>query len=229
MKAMILAAGRGQRLRPLTDHTPKPLAPFRDGRLIEPLLRSLHQAGIHEVVINICHLAAQIMNYLGDGRRYGLHIQYSHEEQTGSLETGGGVYRALPLLGSSPFWVVSADIVTDFDFGQLINKPLSGLGHLILVDNPDFHPHGDFHLSADGGLALEGDHMLTFANISILHPQLFADCVPGKFPLSQLFREAIAAKKLTGQHHRGGWHNIGTLSQLINVGGGEASHDYKNN
>jgi N-acetyl-alpha-D-muramate 1-phosphate uridylyltransferase len=214
MKAMILAAGRGQRMRPLTDHTPKPLAPFRGGRLIDPLLQGLERAGVREVVINVCHLAQQIIDYLGDGRNYGLKIQYSREHQPGGLETGGGVYQALPLLGTKPFLVVSADIVTDFPFDRLIRMPLQGLAHLVFVDNPSFHSQGDFHLQKDGRVTLQGENMLTFASISILHPQLFANCTPGKFPLLKLFRKAIAAQLMTGEHYQGIWENIGTIEQL---------------
>lgn len=213
MKAMILAAGRGERMRPLTDTTPKPLAPFRGGRLIEPLLYGLAQSGVREVVINVCYLAEQIMDFLQDGSRYGLTIQYS-DERSGVLETGGGIYQALPLLGSQPFLVVSADIVTDFPFAKLMHQPLAGLAHLVLVNNPDFHLRGDFHLNADGKVLTAGDNMLTFASIAVLHPQLFAGCTPGKFPLLKIFLEAIANNRLTGEHYHGQWSNIGTLQQL---------------
>lgn len=214
MKAMILAAGRGERMRPLTDTIPKPLVPFRGGRLIEPLLQELHHAGVQEVVMNVCYLAEQIIAFLGDGSRYGLQIQYSREEAVGRLETGGGVYQALPLLGTQPFLLVSADIITQFPFAKLMTKRLPGLAHLVLVDNPDFHPLGDFNLNADGTVSEQGDNKLTFAGIGVLHPQLFAGCVPGKFPLLKLFREAIAARCLTGEHYQGDWHNIGTYAQL---------------
>jgi len=214
MKAMILAAGRGERMRPLTDTIPKPLVPFRNGRLIEPLLFNLHSSGVREVVINVCYLAEHIMTYLGDGSRYGLEIQYSREHPVGELETGGGVYQALPLLGEQPFLLLSADIVTDFPFTSLIEKSLCGLAHLVLVDNPHFHPQGDFHLNPDGLLSAQGARMLTFASIALLHPHLFADCTPGKFPLVNLFRQAIAKQLVTGEHYRGNWRNIGTIAQL---------------
>lgn len=214
MKAMILAAGRGERMRPLTDTLPKPLAPFRNGRLIDPLLHNLRLAGVQEVVINVCYLADQMIEYLGDGRRYGLHIQYSREAHVGELETGGGVYQALSLLGAQPFLVISSDIVTDFPFATLINKPLSGLAHLVFVDNPEFHRQGDFNLNPDGRVTAEGNNKLTFASIGVLHPELFANCAPGKFPLVKVFREAIAAQRMTGEHYKGNWHNIGTLQQL---------------
>lgn len=214
MKAMILAAGKGERMRPLTDRIPKALAPLGDQRLIEPLLCALSRAGIQDVVINVCHFGEQIIAYLEEGRRYGLRIRYSDERETGALETGGGVYRALPLLGERPFLSLSADIVTDFPFASLIQKSLEGLAHLVFVKNPDFHPTGDFHLSPQGHVTFDGDNRLTFANIAVLHPQLFARCSPGKFPLIQVFRDAIAQGAVTGEQYRGKWHNVGTLQQL---------------
>lgn len=217
MKTMILAAGRGERMRPLTDTIPKPLAPFRGGCLIDPLLHALHRAGIQEVVINVCHLAEQIVNYLGNGERYGLRIQYSYEVLTGGLETGGGVYQALPLLGTEPFLVISADIVTDFSWAPFIHQPLRGLAHLVFVDNPVYHPQGDFHLEANGQVALQGNRMLTYANIGILHPQLFASSAPGKFPLRLLFQEAISKQRLTGEYYQGDWRNIGTMEELRSI------------
>jgi MurNAc alpha-1-phosphate uridylyltransferase len=229
MKAMILAAGRGERMRPLTDTIPKPLIPLGEGRLIEPLLYALHRSGIREVVINVCYLAQQIMDYLQDGSRYGLNIQYSLENEVGGLETGGGVFQALPLLGVQPFLLISADIVSDYPFGSLIKKPLSGLAHLVFVDNPEFHAKGDFHLSEQGEVFLKGDNTLNFAGICLLHPDLFKNCSPGKFPLSRLFKEAIAAGLATGEHYRGVWHNIGTPAQLESLKEIDLLHVYKNN
>jgi N-acetyl-alpha-D-muramate 1-phosphate uridylyltransferase len=217
MKAMILAAGRGERMRPFTDHTPKPLAPFGDGRLIDPLLHNLRKAGVAEVVMNVCYLADKIIAYLGDGRNYGLSIQYSAEVEAGGLETGGGVLQALPLLGTQPFLVISADILTNFPFASLRHQPGLGLAHLVFVDNPDFHANGDFHLNANGFVEEKGDNMLTFAGIGVLHPHLFANCAPGKFPLVNLFREAIKSRRLTGERYQGAWHNIGTMAQLAAI------------
>jgi len=214
MKAMILAAGRGERMRPLTDTIPKPLVSYRGQRLIEPLLRSLSVSGIKEVVMNVCYLADFIMEYLQDGRRYGLNIVYSREKELGGLETGGGVLQALPLLGPEPFLIVSADVVSEFSFGSLLNRPLLGLAHLVFVENPDFNPNGDFNLQPDGGVSAQGNHMLTYANIGILHPKLFEHCVPEKFPLVKVFREAIAKGQMTGELFRGQWCNIGTIEQL---------------
>lgn len=229
MKAMILAAGRGERMRPLTDKIPKPLAPLGNGCLIEPLLYALQRAGIEEVVINVCYLAEQIMDYLQDGHRYGVRIHYSREREVGGLETGGGVYQALSLLGTQPFLLLSSDIVTDYPFTALVNQSLPGLAHLIFVDNPEFHTRGDFHLSPDGQVALQGNNFLNFAGISVIHPELFKNCRPGKFPLAGLFREAISAGLATGEHYHGVWHNIGTLEQLEAIKASGLSHVYKNN
>ncbi len=214
MKAMILAAGRGERMRPLTDFTPKPLVPFRNGRLIDPLLIGLKQAGIFDIVINVCYFADQIMEYLRDGSQYGLSIQYSREFKLGELETGGGIIKALPLLGKEPFILLSADIVTDFPFQQLVTKSEVGSGHLVFVDNPSFHVQGDFHLNKNGTVALEGDNMLTFGNISLLTPQLFSGYSLEKLTLAKLLQAAISKGGVTGEHYRGGWNNIGTLEQL---------------
>lgn len=216
MKAMILAAGRGERMRPLTDRVPKPLAPLAGKCLIDPLLFRLSQAGVCEVVINVCYLADKIINYLGDGRNYGLKITYSVEEEVGSLETGGGIYRALPLLGYQPFLLISSDIVTDYPFETLLNKKIPGMAHLVLVDNPHFHPSGDFHLS-EGAVNLRKGVRLTYASIAILHPELFANCSPGKFPLNKVFLEAIEQQMVSGEYYRGKWFNVGTLEELQNL------------
>lgn len=214
MKAMILAAGRGERMRPLTDFVPKPLAPFGNGRLIDPLLMGLKHAGIHEIVINVCYFAEQIIEYLGDGSQFGLSIQYSQEFKLGELETGGGVINALSLLGENPFILVSADVVTDFPFQQLVNKSAIAGGHLVLVNNPSFHTQGDFHLNTNGTISLQGDNMLTFGNISVFNPQLFSGYPLANLPLGKLFKSAITKQILTGEHYSGSWHNIGTLEQL---------------
>lgn len=228
MKAMILAAGRGERMRPLTNTIPKPLAPLGKNCLIEPLLHALGRAGVKEVIINVCYLAQQIMDHLQDGSNYGVSIRYSQESEVGGLETGGGVFQALPLLGPRPFILLSADIVTDYPFIELIEKPQRGLAHLVFVDNPPFHPRGDFHLSPTGEILLEGNNALNFAGISVLHPELFNHCQPGKFPLSTIFRKAIAAGLATGEHYRGVWHNIGTMEQLASIKACDLSHVYKN-
>src|ERR1700712_678669 len=197
MKAMILAAGKGERLRPLTLHTPKPLVRVGGVPLIEYHLRALEAAGVAEVVINHAWLGQQIEDYLGDGHRLGLNIRYSPEGEP--LETGGGIFRALPLLGDEPFLVVNGDIWTDCDFAGLA-APLKGLAHLVLVDNPLHHPGGDFAL-VDGQVRDDASlPRLTYSGIAILHPQLFAGCSDGAFKLAPLLRDAMAKGQVTDEH-----------------------------
>ncbi|MBS0352069.1 MAG: nucleotidyltransferase family protein [Proteobacteria bacterium] len=214
MKAMILAAGRGERMKPFTDHTPKPLAPFRGERLIEPLLRSLFESGVRQAVINVCHLGDQIMEFLGDGRRYGLQLQYSIESYVGQWDTGGGILKALPMLGPQPFLVVSADIFSNFNFSELLKKKLLQRAHLVMVENPSFNPQGDFHLQADGFLTERGNNMLTYANIGILDPLLFSNLPLEKIALGKIFRAAVAKGQITGEKYDGTWHNVGAFSDL---------------
>jgi len=214
MKAMILAAGRGERMRPLTDHTPKPLLEAGGSRLIEYHLRALVAAGITEIVINHAHLGEQIETYLGDGRRYGAHINYSPEGM--ALETGGGILRALPLLGEEPFVLVNGDVWTDYPFAALCRAP-AGLAHLVLVANPEHHPGGDFHLTADGHVQAEGMPRLTYSGIGIYRPQIVAGCVPGKFPIAPLLRAAMARGEVTGEHYRGRWIDVGTPQRLADL------------
>ncbi|CAH0650681.1 nucleotidyltransferase family protein [Pseudomonas juntendi] len=212
MKAMILAAGKGERMRPLTLHTPKPLVPVAGQALIEYHLRALAAAGVREVVINHAWLGQQIEEHLGDGGRFGLRICYSPEGEP--LETGGGIFKALPLLGDDPFLLVNGDVWTDYDFTRL-QAPLQGLAHLVLVDNPGHHGRGDFRL-ADGQV-VDGDDApgtLTFSGISVLHPALFAGCQAGAFKLAPLLRQAMAAGRVTGEHYRGHWVDVGTLERL---------------
>ncbi|WP_060482864.1 N-acetylmuramate alpha-1-phosphate uridylyltransferase MurU [Pseudomonas sp. NBRC 111119] len=212
MKAMILAAGKGERMRPLTLHTPKPLVPLAGRPLIEYHLQALAAAGIADVVINHAWLGQQIERHLGDGSRFGLHIRYSAEGEP--LETGGGIFKALPLLGDEPFVLVNGDIWTDYDFSRL-QCPLQGLAHLVLVDNPCHHGHGDFRLV--DGKVLDGDSApgtLTFSGISLLHPSLFDGCQPGAFKLAPLLRQAMAAGKVSGERHAGRWVDVGTLERL---------------
>ncbi|OGO96118.1 MAG: mannose-1-phosphate guanylyltransferase [Coxiella sp. RIFCSPHIGHO2_12_FULL_44_14] len=211
MKAMLLAAGRGSRLRPLTDTVPKALLSVGSHRLIEYHLLALKAIGIHDIVINVCHHAEKIMDYLGDGSGYHLRIQYSHESDN-ILGTGGGIYRALPLLGEEPFLVVSADIWSQFIWGASILEANSE-AHLVFVDNPSFHPEGDYGLSEDGRVSLLG-HKLTYAGMAKLHPRLFADARGGIFSLSQIFHAAIQKNKVSGEHYQGCWFNIGTLEEL---------------
>lgn len=214
MKAMILAAGRGKRMRPLTDHTPKPLLPYRGKMLIEHLLIALQRAGFKEVIINTAHLPEQFGEKLGDGRRYELNITYS-PEAPGGLETGGGIFNALPLLGSDPFLVISGDIWTDFPFEQLRDFKLGEniLAHLILTDNPDHHPEGDFAIN-NGYANPDAPNKLNFGNIGIYHPDLFAHCQPGFFPLGPLLKTTARNQQVTAEHYLGNWLNLGTPSQL---------------
>lgn len=215
MKAMILAAGKGERMRPLTLHTPKPLVRAADTPLIEFHLRALVEAGIRELVINHAWLGQQIEDHLGDGARFGLSIRYSAEGEP--LETGGGIFRALPLLGDEPFLVVNGDVWTDFDFRRL-RQPLHGLAHLVLVDNPAHHPRGDFRLEGERvSDALEGEPSLTYSGIAVLHPRLFADCQPGAFKLAPLLRQAMAAGLVSGEYFAGRWVDVGTHERLAEV------------
>ena len=211
---MILAAGRGERMRPLTDSTPKPLLRIGGQTLIEHHVHALVAAGIRELVINHAWLGAQIERALGDGAAYGVHIRYSPEGET-ALETGGGIYRALPLLGDSPFIAVNADIWTDFPFARLPRDPDS-LAYLVMVSNPPQHPHGDFSLS-EGRLSRQGPNMLTFSGIGVYRPRLFAGCADGRFPLAPLLRTAMDAGTVSGEHYNGSWYDIGTPQRLAEV------------
>lgn len=210
---MILAAGRGERMRPLTDHTPKPLLQVGGKPLIVWHLEHLANAGFREVVINHAHLGKQIEDALGNGSQWGLSIAYSPE--TVALETAGGIVKALPLLGGAPFLVVNADIFTDIDFARLRNV-LQGqeLAHLVMIDNPPQHPEGDFVYSA-GRIKLEGASMLTFSGVAVYSPRMFAglpDDVPTK--LAPLLRQAIEKGEVGGEYHHGIWHDVGTPQRL---------------
>ncbi|WP_295476191.1 N-acetylmuramate alpha-1-phosphate uridylyltransferase MurU [uncultured Pseudomonas sp.] len=215
MKAMILAAGKGERMRPLTLTTPKPLVRVAGVPLIEYHLRALRVAGFTDVVINHAWLGQQIEDYLGDGQRLGLSIRYSPEGEP--LETGGGIHRALPLLGSEPFVVINGDVWTDYDFARLRGQQ-SGLAHLVMIDNPAHHPEGDFCL-LDGQLRDDGPvgSRLTFSGISVLDPALFAGCQPGAFKLAPLLRQAMQAGQVSGEHFRGQWVDVGTHERLAEV------------
>ncbi len=208
---MILAAGRGERMRPLTDTVPKPLLRIGGQTLIERQVHALARAGITELVINHAWLGEQIEKALGDGDAYGVSIQYS-AETGGSLETGGGILNALPLLGAEPFIVVNADIWTDFPFDSLPSSP-DGLAHLVMVDNPEQHPNGDFSLS-NGRLSQSGPAMLTFSGIGVYRPELFADCSPGAFPLGPVLRKFMDAGQVSGERFTGSWFDIGTAERL---------------
>jgi len=217
---MILAAGLGERMRPLTDHVPKPLLSAAGRPLIVHLIERLERAGISELVVNVSHLAAQIERELGDGSRHGVHIVYSREEQ--ALETGGGIAYALPLLGNAPFVALNSDIYCDYDFGRLA-AAVSALergalaAHLVLVDNPSHHPAGDFSL-AGGKVSAEGMPRLTFSGIGAYSPALFAGVERGaKCQLIALLRPAMAQGRVAGEQHRGLWMDVGTPQRLADL------------
>jgi N-acetyl-alpha-D-muramate 1-phosphate uridylyltransferase len=214
MKAMLLAAGRGERMRPLTDHTAKPLLPVGGKSLIAWHLDALARAGVRDVIINLSWLGPQIRAALGDGRQFGVQIRYS-EEGNPPLETGGGILHALPLLGPQPFLLVNSDTFTDIDLGSLNSLRLSSAAdaHLVLVPNPPQHPEGDFVLDGDSVVARDGPR-LTYSGIGIFSPTLFAGCTAGRFPLLPLLQRAIAAGRLKGQRHDGRWCDIGTAERL---------------
>lgn len=215
MKAMILAAGRGERMRPLTDSLPKPLLAVRGRPLIEFHIEALGRAGIHDLVVNLGWLGGQLRAHLGDGARLAARVAYS-EEGYPPLETGGGIHRALPLLGPSPFWVVNGDVYCAFAFDQR-RLPAGVLAHLVLVPNPPQHPAGDFVLR--GGLVGGGGgERLTYSGIAILHPDLFTGCQPGRFPLAPLLRAAMARGAVTGELFTGLWSDVGTPERLAALG-----------
>lgn len=212
MRGMILAAGRGGRMGHLTDQAPKPLIKIGDRLLIEYSIDNLAKIGVTDIVINVSYRSDQIKSTLGNGARYGVAIEYS--EEATALETGGGIVKALPLLGTDPFIVLSADIITDYPLQQLPQN-LTALAHLILVDNPAFHPEGDF--------CLKGTHVCyaagmtyTYANIGVYRPALFQEInFPHKFPLGALLKQAVMQEKISGEHFSGVWHNIGTEEDLL--------------
>jgi MurNAc alpha-1-phosphate uridylyltransferase len=210
---MILAAGRGERMRPLTDHIPKPLVTLAGRPLIEYHVERLAAAGIERIVINIAWRGAQIREALGTGSRFGVEVLYSDEGDR-VLGTGGGIHCALPLLGPEPFWLVSADIWTDYRFvdAARLLQP-DDLAHLVMVENPDFHPQGDFCLS-NGRIDETAGQRLTYASLAVLRPELFAACEPGVFELAPLLRRAMRDRRVGGERFTGRWHNIGTVAQL---------------
>lgn len=214
MKAMVLAAGRGERMRPLTDVTPKPLLVVGGKPLIAWHLAALAAAGIREVVINLSWLGAQLREVLGTGSAYGVRIHYS-EEGPVALETGGGIFRALPLLGPEPFLVVSGDVFTDIDFTS-VQLASHAEAHLVLVPNPPHHLTGDFGL--DGDLVVRRDHdRLTYANVGIYRPEFFSGCSAGRFPLIEPLNRAIARRAVRGQLHHGVWSDVGTPARLAEL------------
>ncbi len=226
MIAMLLAAGRGERMRPLTDHTPKPLLEVGGKPLIVWHIEKLVRAGIRELVINHSHLGAQIEAALGDGSRFGARIQYSPEAS--ALETAGGIANALPLLGDQPFAVVNGDIFCDYDFARLAEHAAAlqasgDAAHLVLIDNPSHHPNGDFALSGGRICPRHTPHspplaLLTFSGIGIYQPSLFKDIPRGSVaPLAPLLRKKIALGKVSGEHHQGLWVDVGTPQRLAEL------------
>jgi len=212
---MILAAGRGERMRPLTDHTPKPLLEVGGKPLIVWHIERLAAAGFEAIVINHAHLGQQIEQRLGDGSAWGVRIRYSVEGEGRALETGGGIFKALPLLGEGPFLVVNGDIWCDVDFANLALAD-DDLAQLVLVDNPEHNPDGDFAL-ADGRVQRSGPNRLTFSGIGVYRALLFDGCQAGAFPLAPLLREAMDAQRVSGLHHRGLWLDIGTPQRLAEL------------
>ena len=217
--AVILAAGRGERLRPLTDSMPKPLVKAGGRALIEWQVGKLARAGFHDLVVNHAHLGAMIESVLGDGSRYGVRIRYSPESP--ALEVGGGIAKALTLMSGEPFVVVSGDIHTDFDYATLhaplesiACDPVTHCAHWVLVDNPPWHAHGD-DMGVEGRRIVRGGPRLTYGNIGAFHPSLFREIVPGTwmklFPWAYRFADE---GRVTGEHYRGPWDNVGTAEQL---------------
>jgi len=222
VKALIFAAGRGERMRPLSDHTPKPLLRAGGRRLIEWQIAALASAGVRDIVINTAHLAAQFESALGDGRALGVRIAWSREgeQAADALETLGGIIAALPLLGEAPFIAVSGDIVSEFDYRPLAARA-AGIaggaldGHLVLVDNPPFNPRGDMGLAADR-VTTAPPH-LTYANIALLSPRLFAGEAPGRRKLFPWLYRAVEAGRISGERFAGRWHNVGTPAELARL------------
>ena len=213
MRAMILAAGRGERMRPLTDTTAKPLLAVRGKRLIQYHIEALARVGIRDIAINLAWKGAQIRETLGDGSAFGVQLHYS-DEGSEAFETGGGIYAALPLLGSEPFVVVSGDVWTDYPFASLIGRLASDdVAHFVVVPNPEFHVRGDFGLREDR-LVDDAAVRYTYGNIGVLRPEFFSGCAPGKFPLAPLMYEWIRRGKVSGELYAGQWHNVGTPEQL---------------
>jgi MurNAc alpha-1-phosphate uridylyltransferase len=215
MKVMLLAAGRGERMRPLTDACPKPLLPVAGKPLIAWQLERLAAAGFTEVVINLSWLGEQIASALGDGAQHGVQIQYSREPWP-ALETGGGIFNALPLLGKEPFLLVNGDVYTDVDFAQLRLTP-GDLAQLVLVTNPEHHPRGDFWLDDAGRIVADGSEVtrrLTYSGVAVVHPELLAGAPGGRFALLPWLEKARQARRLGAEHHKGRWLDVGTPERL---------------
>ena len=215
MKAMILAAGRGERLRPHTDITPKPLIQVGKHRLIEYHLLNLARTGIKDIVINISWLAEQIRETLGDGSDYSLNITYSDEGEE-ALETAGGIINALPCLDDDAFIVINGDIWCDYDLSSLVNRRMEHEAHLVLVNNPEHNADGDFALE-QGLIKNTGDRKLTFSGIGVYTREFFADTVPGKKALGPVLRKKSEQNKVSGEYYSGQWVDIGTIERLAQL------------
>ncbi len=211
---MILAAGLGERMRPLTERTPKALLKLGSRTLIERHLLALADAGVRDVVVNLSWLGHMIREALGDGTRWGITIHYS-EEGPVPLETGGGIFQALPLLGPAAFVVVNGDVLTDFPFATL-RLPAGATAHLVLVDNPPHHPHGDVTLDR-GRVVVAGQPRYTFSGIAVYRPEFFVGCSAGRFPLLPLLRRAITAGMLSGELYSGQWSDVGTPERFAEL------------
>lgn len=216
---MILAAGRGERMRPLTDHIPKPLVQVAGRPLIEHAIERLVGAGVRELVINLGYRGEQIREHLGNGAALGVRIAYSDEGDP-PLETGGGVFRALELLGEAPFLLVNSDVFAEFPFSALVETASAlvenDLAHLVFVPNPAHRPQGDFRLR-DGRVLLDGEPRLTFSGLSVLRPELFCNAEDGRFPLAPLLRQAAACGQLGGELFEGLWSDVGTPQRLAEL------------
>lgn len=213
---MILAAGRGERMRPLTDTQPKPLLKVRGRPLIEHHILALARAAIPSVVINLSWLGEQIRDYLGDGTRYGIAIRYS-DEQPRALETAGGIFRALRWLEPGPFAVVNGDVLTDYPFERL-QIAANRNAHLVLVDNPRHHPTGDFGLEGASVVA-NAAQRYTFAGLAVYRPGFFDGCTDGVFPLKPLLLRSMETGRCSGERYGGLWEDVGTIERLNALNG----------
>jgi len=207
---MILAAGRGERMRPLTDNIPKPLLKIAGKALIEYHIEALKKAGVSEIVINHAYLGHKLEAHLGNGEKYGVRISYSAEGE--ALETGGGILKALPILGDSPFIVVNGDVWCDYDFSKLPSEIL-GLAHLVMIPNPQHNLKGDFYY-ANGMLSVSGNTKLTYSGIGVYSSKLFTNCQQGRFPLAPLLRNAIEEGMISAEVHQNLWMDVGTPERL---------------
>lgn len=219
MKAMILAAGLGNRMRPLTLYTPKPLLEVGGKPLIVWHIEKLKKIGVTEIVINSAWLADKLISSLGDGSQFGVDIRWTREDE--GLETAGGIINALPLLGTDPFILVNGDIWTTMDFEALRHIKLNDdLAHLVLVDNPKQHPEGDFTLFDGRTFTFDQDvtgENLTFSGVSVIHPKLFDGLEPGKRPLAPLLKQAMQNQKISGEKLKGAWVDVGTPERLMEL------------